>query len=49
MASVISFFTCQTKYTGVVSFKKMHLYLKLGQDVELSVSTFAEMQKHVTV
>ena len=24
--------------------KKMHLYLKLGQDVELSVEYFAEMQ-----
>lgn len=41
---VLYHFHLSDKYTGVVSFKKMHLYLKLGQDVELSVEYFAEMQ-----
>lgn len=31
-------------YWSGILLKKMHLYLKLGQDVELSVEYFAEMQ-----
>lgn len=48
MASVISFFTCQTKYTGVVSFKKDASVLEIGAGCGAISGVLCRNAKHVT-
>ena len=48
MASVISFFTVRQNILEWYPFKKMHLYLKLGQDVGAISGVLCRNAKHVT-